>query len=107
MALRANFHVLYHCTWADVETLDMMEDKRDASAGAPARADTGTAPARHPGAAGRRRIKPGYLADLLLVNGDPLQDITILQNRHRLHAIMKDDRFYKEPLFGAPLSNLK
>ncbi|WP_229262617.1 amidohydrolase family protein [Duganella radicis] len=44
------------------------------------------------------RIKPGYLADLLLVDGDPLQDVTILQNRHPLRAIMKDGRFHKEPV---------
>ncbi len=44
------------------------------------------------------RIKPGYLADLLLVDGDPLQDITILQDRTRLHAIMKDGRFHKDPV---------
>jgi imidazolonepropionase-like amidohydrolase len=43
------------------------------------------------------RVKPGYLADLLLVDGDPLQDISILQDRTRLRAIMKDGRFHKEP----------
>ena len=38
---------------------------------------------------------PGYLADLLLVDGDPLADVSILQNRDRLLAIMKDGVFYK------------
>jgi imidazolonepropionase-like amidohydrolase len=43
------------------------------------------------------QIKPGYLADLLLVDGNPLADISILQNRERLLAIMKDGTFHKVP----------
>jgi imidazolonepropionase-like amidohydrolase len=178
MALRANFRVLYHCTWADAEALDMMEYRRDEIFVGPAvgiiQATLDTEPppgidmtgmkrsaaqvlarqrelvpelrrrgirvlpggdygfpfnptgrnacdlelfVRHFGytpcealeAATRLggelmgmghllgRIKPGYLADLLLVDGDPLRDITILQDRSRLHAIMKDGRFHKEP----------
>jgi imidazolonepropionase-like amidohydrolase len=42
-------------------------------------------------------IKPGYLADLLLVDGNPLADISILQHRERLLAIMKDGIFHKVP----------
>lgn len=42
-------------------------------------------------------LKPGYLADLLLVDGDPSQDITLLQDKSRLKAIMKDGRFHKDP----------
>jgi imidazolonepropionase-like amidohydrolase len=42
-------------------------------------------------------IKEGYLADLLLVDGDPLQDISILQDRNRLLMIMKDGQFHKKP----------
>lgn len=42
------------------------------------------------------KVAPGYLADLLLVDGDPLADITILQDHDRLHFIMKDGRFHKE-----------
>jgi imidazolonepropionase-like amidohydrolase len=183
MALRANFRVLYHCTWADVEALDMMEDKRDEIFVGPAvgiiqaTLDTEAPPGidmsdmkrsaaqvlarqrelipelrrrgirvlpggdygfpfnptgrnardlelfvRHFGytpcealeAATRLggelmgmehllgRIKPGYLADLLLVDGDPLQDISILQDRTRLRAIMKDGRFHKEPVAARP-----
>jgi imidazolonepropionase-like amidohydrolase len=34
-------------------------------------------------------IAQGWLADLLLVDGDPLEDITILQNKSRLSAIMQ------------------
>ena len=42
------------------------------------------------------KVQPGYLADMILVDGDPLADITILQDRDRIHAIMKDGRFHKE-----------
>ena len=42
-------------------------------------------------------IKEGYLADLLLVDGDPLADVRILQNRDRILAIMKDGKFHKAP----------
>lgn len=42
-------------------------------------------------------IKEGYLADLLLVDGDPLADVRILQDRNRLLAIMKDGKFHKAP----------
>jgi imidazolonepropionase-like amidohydrolase len=43
------------------------------------------------------QIRPGYLADLLLVDGDPLVDVRILQDRERLVAIMKDGAFHKPP----------
>jgi imidazolonepropionase-like amidohydrolase len=47
------------------------------------------------------QVKEGYLADLLLVDGDPTQDVTILQDRARLTAIMKDGVFHKEPAQAA------
>jgi imidazolonepropionase-like amidohydrolase len=43
------------------------------------------------------QVKPGYLADLLLVDGDPLKDVAILQDRDRLLGIMKDGQFHKRP----------
>jgi imidazolonepropionase-like amidohydrolase len=43
------------------------------------------------------QIKPGYLADLLLVDGDPVANIRILQDKSRLLAIMKDGSFHKLP----------
>jgi imidazolonepropionase-like amidohydrolase len=42
-------------------------------------------------------VKPGYLADLLLVDGDPLTDIHRLQNRDALRVIMKDGHLHKAP----------
>ena len=41
------------------------------------------------------QIRPGYLADILIVDGDPTQDVTILQDKARLTAIMKGGRFHK------------
>ena len=39
-------------------------------------------------------IEPGKIADLLIVKGNPAKDITLLQNRKNLHAIMKDGEFF-------------
>ncbi|HEX4987023.1 MAG TPA: amidohydrolase family protein [Burkholderiales bacterium] len=46
------------------------------------------------------QVKPGYLADLLLVDGDPLQDVAILQRRECLAAIMLGGAFWKAPGSG-------
>jgi imidazolonepropionase-like amidohydrolase len=43
------------------------------------------------------QIKAGFLADLLLVDGDPTRDVSILQNKTRLLAIMKGGNFHKAP----------
>jgi imidazolonepropionase-like amidohydrolase len=181
MALRNGFRVLYHCTYADAEALDMLEAKRDEVFVAPAigiiQATLDANPPPHfdmremkrsaaevrdlqqrlipelrkrgvrvlPGGDygfpfnpnGRNardlqlfvelfgytpaealhaatalggeimgkgdelgQIKPGYLADLLLVDGDPTADIAILQDKSRLFAIMKDGSFHKAPVFA-------
>jgi imidazolonepropionase-like amidohydrolase len=42
------------------------------------------------------KVAPGYLADLILIDGDPLADITVLQDHEKLDYIMKDGRFHKE-----------
>ena len=42
------------------------------------------------------RVAKGYLADLILVDGDPLADITVLQDRNRIVAVMKDGQFFRE-----------
>jgi imidazolonepropionase-like amidohydrolase len=178
MGLRAGFRVLYHCSYADGEALDMLEAKRDEIFIAPAvgiiQATLDAAPPPHfdmthmktsaaevlalqkklvpelkrrglkvlPGGDygfpfnpnGRNardlelfvehfgytpeevlhaatllggelmgmgdelgQVKPGFLADLLLVDGDPVADVKVLQDRKRLRAIMKDGRFHKDP----------
>jgi len=43
------------------------------------------------------QIKAGYLADLLLVRGDPTRDVGLLQDKRNLLAIMKDGQFHKTP----------
>ena len=43
------------------------------------------------------QIKDGFLADLLLVDGDPLANLSILRDRSKLLAVMKDGTFYKQP----------
>src|SRR5438309_2251253 len=47
------------------------------------------------------QVKPGYLADLLLVDGDPLADIKRLQSQDALLAIMKDGHLHKAPATAA------
>jgi imidazolonepropionase-like amidohydrolase len=42
-------------------------------------------------------IKPGYLADLVLVEGDPLRDIRLFQDKNKLTLIMKEGRLHKRP----------
>jgi imidazolonepropionase-like amidohydrolase len=43
------------------------------------------------------QVRAGFIADLLLVDGDPTADITLLQNKQRLLGIMQSGRFYKRP----------
>ncbi|NML43318.1 amidohydrolase family protein [Ramlibacter sp. G-1-2-2] len=43
------------------------------------------------------QVKEGQLADLLLVDGDPLASIAILRDPKRLLAVMKDGVFAKRP----------
>lgn len=42
-------------------------------------------------------VKEGYLADLLLVDGDPLSSLPILRDPKRILAVMKDGAFAKKP----------
>jgi imidazolonepropionase-like amidohydrolase len=42
-------------------------------------------------------VREGYLADLLLVDGDPLANISILRDPKRILAVMKDGVFAKTP----------
>jgi imidazolonepropionase-like amidohydrolase len=43
------------------------------------------------------QLKPGFLADILMVDGDPTADVRVLQDKARLLAIMKDGAFHKHP----------
>ncbi len=42
-------------------------------------------------------LKEGYLADIILVDGDPLANIRVLQEKKRILAVMKDGTFYRAP----------
>lgn len=42
-------------------------------------------------------IEAGRLADLLLVDGDPTVDVSILQEQHRIIAVMQDGSFHRAP----------
>ena len=48
------------------------------------------------------QVKEGFLADLLLVDGDPLADIALLQDKRRILAVMKDGEFHRAPPARAP-----
>ncbi|HEY5208984.1 MAG TPA: amidohydrolase family protein [Pseudolabrys sp.] len=41
------------------------------------------------------QIRSGFLADILLIDGDPVKDVTLLQDRAKILAIMKDGQFHK------------
>ena len=47
-------------------------------------------------------VQEGFLADLILVDGDPSKDIAILQNADKITAIMKDGSFHKAPSADRP-----
>ena len=40
-------------------------------------------------------LTPGYLADVLVVAGEPTQDVTVLQDAGNLLAIMQNGAFHK------------
>ncbi|MBI5618014.1 MAG: amidohydrolase family protein [Gammaproteobacteria bacterium] len=42
-------------------------------------------------------VREGYLADLILVDGDPVRDIRVLQERARILAVMKGGEFHRRP----------
>ena len=49
-------------------------------------------------------IKEGFLADLLLVDGDPLANLSILRDPKRILAVMKDGEFAKKADIAAQRS---
>jgi imidazolonepropionase-like amidohydrolase len=46
-------------------------------------------------------VKEGFLADLLLVDGDPLANLAILRDPKRILAVMKDGVFAKAPAIAS------
>jgi imidazolonepropionase-like amidohydrolase len=43
-------------------------------------------------------VKEGHLADLIMVDGDPVKDIRLLQDRDNILMVMKDGAYHKGPL---------
>ena len=43
-------------------------------------------------------LEPGKLADVLVVDGDPLRDVTVLQERGRVRLVMKEGRVFRNLL---------
>ena len=43
-------------------------------------------------------VEPGKYADLIVVKGNPLEDLRVFQNQDNLHLIMKGGRAYKQTL---------
>jgi imidazolonepropionase-like amidohydrolase len=52
------------------------------------------------------QLKQGWLADMILVDGDPISNIRVLQDKSRILAIMKDGKFHKEPKMNAQTRRL-
>lgn len=48
------------------------------------------------------QVAPGFKADVILVDGDPVQDITILQDQARIPAVMKNGVFHRDPATQPP-----
>ncbi len=46
------------------------------------------------------QVREGFLADLLLVRGDPTRDVSLLQHTDNFAMIMKDGVVYKDPRIG-------
>jgi imidazolonepropionase-like amidohydrolase len=46
-------------------------------------------------------VREGFLADLIVVDGDPLGDIGLLKDPSRMLAILKGGEFVKDDLAGA------
>ena len=47
------------------------------------------------------QVLPGFVADLLLIEGDPLEDVTLLQQPGRIKAVMRNGTFWKAPVNGS------
>ena len=43
------------------------------------------------------RIKAGYIADMLMVDGDPLKDVSILQDIDKILMVMKNGEMHRAP----------
>src|SRR5207248_1843731 len=79
ISVRAGVDILDHGTLVDEEAIDLVAATKWGSELMRMEDRIGT-------------LEPGKLADLLLVDGNPLQDIRILQDRSRLALVMQGGR---------------
>jgi imidazolonepropionase-like amidohydrolase len=75
-------HLIRHCDFTPMEALLTMTKHGGAAMGLP-------------GELGQ--IMEGFLADLLLVTGDPLADPKLLLSRDKVPAVMKNGEFHRRP----------
>lgn len=47
-------------------------------------------------------VRPGYLADLILIDGDPTADVAVLQDHDRITIVMMDGNLHKAPAAVQP-----
>ena len=47
-------------------------------------------------------LEKGKFADLLVLDGDPLRDITLLQDKSRIKLVMKEGKIYADALTTEP-----
>ncbi|MEO8265570.1 MAG: amidohydrolase family protein [Ilumatobacteraceae bacterium] len=47
------------------------------------------------------QLRPGWLADVIVVDGDPVTDIAVLQDRQRINLVMKDGVIVRDDLSAA------
>ena len=55
----------------------------------------------HPDVLGK--VQPGYYADVILINGDPLEDLSILQETQNIHVIVINGHVHKHSELAADL----
>ena len=46
-------------------------------------------------------IKEGYLADMVMLDGDPIKNIKIVQHADKIFMVMKDGKYHKAPVARA------
>jgi imidazolonepropionase-like amidohydrolase len=97
LALQAGARILYHCSFADDDGIAAMAAQKDSIFYAPGPGVSVAALEANPPPHIDMSAMKASAADLLLIDGDPTQDISILQNKHRIRMIMQAGRLYKTP----------
>ena len=49
------------------------------------------------------QVKPGFLADLVLVDGNPLENLALLTEPAKINVVMKDGIIFKDCTMPVPL----